>query len=94
MMGILIAVLSLAVFFFVKTNDKIVSKTYCSDECPLESEWVPFQVYKNYISPEDCAKQGDTPNYAYGWRNDYLGCTPRGAKTLSDATEEMWQKTE
>lgn len=85
-----ILVLSFVVFLILKADNKIVDKTYCSDLCPSESEYVPFQVYKKDITAEECTNQSGTPNYAYGWSNEYLGCTPEGYKSLSEATEEMW----
>lgn len=86
-----ILILSFIAFLLLGADGKIVNKTYCSDLCPSESEWVPFQV-KEGITPEECINQNGTQNYAYGWSSEYLGCTPGGYKSLSEATEEMWSK--
>ncbi len=87
---VLILVLSFVAFFILKAGEKIVDKTYCSDMCPEYSKWVPFQVYKKDTTVEECIDQGGTPNYEYGWGSKYLGCTPKGYKSLSEATEEMF----
>lgn len=73
-----------------KTDQRVINRTYCSDLCPSESEWIPFQVYVDEITAEDCESKGGTANYAYGWDHEYIGCTPKGYKTLSQATKEMW----
>lgn len=87
---VLILALLIVVFITINRANGIVDKTYCSDICPDESEWIAFQVYESNVSSEECVKNNDKPNYAYGWSNEYLGCTPEGYITLEEASEEMW----
>ncbi len=86
----LVLIVMLVVFMIIKATDGIEDITYCSDLCPDESSLVPFQVYERNLTEDECRKLNGTPNYAYGWSKEYLGCTPEGYKSLSEATEEMW----
>ena len=88
---ILFTVLGVVAYIVRNQNPNIVKKTYCSDVCPGFDivEKHPFYVYLD-VAEEDCEEIGGTVNTAYGWSNEYLGCTPEGYTTLEEATNAMW----